>query len=170
MIMVKIVERLREINKKLQKVNRIRFILVLTLVLFILGISLRIIFSLIVDKDIIWFDAPLKGENIFVVIFVMAILTPIIETYINQSLPYTLLMKIKYLNGRKYLILLISALFFGICHFYSLFYIIYAFFLGITLMYAYMIRISVDKKTYYLIAISHSLFNLGISLLNYFSF
>ena len=68
---------------------------------------------------------------------------------------------------RNYLVLLASALFFGLMHFYSLFYIIYGFILGLILMYGYMIRIKTDRKTFFLIAVCHSLLNLGIFIKNH---
>jgi len=153
-------------TSKLQNLNPVGFVLVLTSMLFVLAIIFRFSFGSFMGKDIIWFETPFKGENIIIVIISTVIIAPIFETYINQSLPYFLLLKIKYLDERRYLILLISALFFGVTHLYSMFYIFYAFFLGLALMGAYMIRISVDKRAFWLVAISHSIFNLGVVIIN----
>jgi hypothetical protein len=157
---------LQKIRVKLQRLNRISFVLVITSILFILAFTFRIAFRSILEKNIVWFETPFQGECLPVIVLFAVVFGPLLETYINQVLPYLLLSKIKYLNARKYLIIIISALFFGILHFYSLFYIIYAFFLGLALMYGYMIRIEVDKRTFYLIAISHSIFNLGVLIFN----
>lgn len=88
------------------------------------------------------------------------------ETILNQYLPYYLLNKVKYLNERSYLILLLSALFFGLGHFYSLYYIVFGFFSGLVLMYGYMVRIKTDNKTFYLVAIGHALVNLAVFVIN----
>ena len=70
------------------------------------------------------------------------------------------------MNERSYLILLASALFFGLLHFYSFLYIVYAFILGLVLSFGYMVRIKNDKNAFLLIAICHSLLNLGILIKN----
>jgi Type II CAAX prenyl endopeptidase Rce1-like len=158
--------KLNEINTKLQNLNRIAFILLLNIVLFIIAIGSRFIFGLIIENDIVWFDPPFKGESLLVIILFAVLFGPLLETYINQSLPYFLLSKVKYFKERRYLIIFISALFFGVLHLYSLFYIIYAFFLGLVFMYGYMLKVEVDKKAFYLIAISHSIFNLGMTIIS----
>jgi hypothetical protein len=108
-----------------------------------------------------------KELNGVIPLFIIpVIITPIFETYLAQSLPYKLLKKVKYLSERGYLILILSALFFGLIHFYSLFYIFYAFMLGLVLMHGYMVRINSDSKTFVLIAVSHALLNLGIFIRN----
>jgi uncharacterized protein len=163
-----IVLRLQNISTQFKSLNRITFILILTSALYILAICFNLFFGLIKGKDIILIGFPSKEKNIALLLFSSIILAPIFETILGQSLPYYLLNKIKYLNERSYLILLISALFFGLIHFYSLFYILYGFLLGLVLMYGYMIRIRSDKKTYFLIVICHSLLNLGILMKNLF--
>jgi uncharacterized protein len=67
----------------------------------------------------------------------------------------------KFFRERSFLILLLSALVFGLLHTYSLFYIIYGFLAGIILMYGYMVRMKTDRNTFYLIATTHALVNLG---------
>ena len=98
------------------------------------------------ESDLILVDFS-KEVNGFIPLFIIpVIISPIFETFLAQSLPYKLLKKMKYINERDYLILLISAIFFGLIHFYSLFYIFYAFLLGLVLMYGYMVRIDSDNK------------------------
>ena len=158
--------RLQKINARLQSINRLAFILVLTATIYILAISFNYALLFIKEEDIIFFDFPGEEKNIVFIFFIPVIIAPIFETFFNQYLPYYLLNKIKYFHERNYLILLASALFFGLLHFYSVFYIVYAFLLGLVLMYGYMLRIKTDNKTFYLIAISHSLLNLGIFIKN----
>jgi uncharacterized protein len=159
---------LHKINNRLKNLNRITFVVILTSTLYIVAFSFNFAFGFIKEKDIIWFDFPSKEKNSVLFFFTSIILAPIFETFLNQSLPYKLLNKVRYLNERSYLILLASALFFGLLHLYSLFYIIYAFLLGLVLMFGYMTRINTDKKTFLLIAICHSLLNLGILIENLF--
>jgi membrane protease YdiL (CAAX protease family) len=69
-------------------------------------------------------------------------------------------------SGNETALLLASALLFGVSHFYSLFYMIYAFLMGLTLMYGYMVRVKSDQNAFWLIVIAHSMFNLGIFIKN----
>ena len=157
---------LQKLSTWLQNCCRLIFIFILTLVLYFLAFNFNFIFGYFKKNDLIWVHLPNMEES-FILLFISPIfLAPIIETFLGQSLPYYLLNKVKYLQRRKYLILIASGLFFGLLHFYSLFYIIYAFFLGLVLMYGYMVRIKTDKKTFLLIAICHSLLNLGIFIIN----
>lgn len=158
----------QKINTWLKNINRITFIIILTAAVYIVAFCFNFVLRFIKEKDIILFDFPGKDKSIIFILFSSIVLAPILETLLNQSLPYYILNKIKYFKERSYLILLASALFFGLLHFYSLFYIFYAFLLGLLFMYGYMIRIKTDKKTFYLIAISHFLVNLGIFIRNLF--
>jgi len=160
--------KLQNINTKLVSSNSITFVIIITSALFIIAFCFNYAFGFIAEKDIIIFNFPREEKNIIFLFITPVILAPIFETFLNQYLPYYLLNKVKYLNERSYLILLASALFFGLTHFYSVFYIIYAFILGLVFMYGYMVRIKTDKNTFYLIAICHSLLNLGIFIKNLF--
>jgi len=154
-----IIELVHKINSKFRNASRLGFVIMLTSSLLTVTIGFNILYSYFSKWDIIWF--PFPNDTDTVVFFVGAvIIAPLFETWFNQSLPYTLLNKVKYFRERSPLILLASAIFFGINHFYSMFYILFGFFMGLLLMYGYMVRIKTDNKTYLLIAISHSLINL----------
>jgi len=160
--------RLQNINTRLKSLNRIAFILIITSILYIGAFGFNYVFGFIKGRDLIWFNIPNNEKSIGFIFISTILVAPIFETILGQSLPYYLLKKVKFLNERNYLILLISSLFFGLLHFYSLFYILYAFLLGLVLMYAYIIRIKTDKRTFFLIAICHSLLNIGIFIINLF--
>jgi hypothetical protein len=144
-------------------ISRVNFIIVLTLSLLFLNIVLNQVYYLFEEKDIIWGRTYPLDQKIFQII-ISVLVAPFFETWTAQSLPYKLLNKITFFNKRNYLIILISAVFFGLNHFHSLFYMIYGFILGIVIMYAYMTRIKADTKTFYLIVITHGLFNLIVFL------
>jgi hypothetical protein len=117
----------------------------------------------------VWLEYPIDSDNHIVwKIFTAVIFAPLIETLINQSLVYHLLQKVHFFSNHKWRIILFSATFFGVKHFYSLEYIISALVLGIIFMHAYMERVEKDSKTFYLIAASHASFNLIVLLINYF--
>jgi hypothetical protein len=155
-----------KINAIIRRSNRLTFVIFLTIIICLITVAFNLSYNYIKGIDIIWLDFPGKDQGIIAILIQSVILAPILETFLCQSLPYRMLNKVKYLNERSYLILLISALFFGLTHFYSLFYIIYATLAGLVFMYGYMIRMKTDNKTYYLIAISHALVNLIVFIRN----
>ena len=165
--MMKIKDRLLRIQLNLKLAHGIPYVVIITSALYLVELFFFLVYGIIKEKDIILLDFPGKEKDLVYLLFAV-IIAPLFETWFNQVLPYKLLNKIKYLKERSYLILLISALFFGLLHFYSLFYIFYGFLMGLVLMYGYMIRIETDKNTFYLIAVSHSLLNLGVFVINLF--
>jgi hypothetical protein len=156
---------IHNINSRLKGTNRGFFVLVQTASLFICALVFNFFYIFFGNYDAVWFEFPNEKEPA-VVLIAGVIAAPLFETWFNQSLPYSLLNKLSYFRKRKFLILLISAVWFGLNHFYSLFYIIYGCLIGLVLMYGYMVRIKSDSKTFYLVAISHSLVNLGIFFLS----
>jgi len=157
---------IQKINTCLKNLNRTTFIIILTFILFAVTFCFNYIFGFVKQNDVIFFDFQNDEEGIILLFITTIILAPIFETFLGQSFPYYLLRKLKYLRERNYLVLISSSLFFGILHFYSLFYIIYAFLLGLIFMYGYMVRIKIDEKAFLNITICHSLLNLGIFIKN----
>lgn len=158
--------RLHIITIYLRKLKGITFVFIITSLLYFVSLSFNIVLGFIKQKDLIFIDYQSKENSIVFIFIAPIILAPILETFLGQSLPYYLLKKINYMKERSYLILIASALLFGLLHFYSLFYIIYAFFLGLILSYGYMVRIKNDKNAFLLIAICHSILNFGIFIRN----
>jgi len=158
--------RLQKITIFLKNLNGISFVLVITSLLYFVSFSSNIVIGFIKQKDLIFKDFQGKGNSIVMLSITSIIIAPIFETFLGQFLPYYLLKKINYMNERSYLILLASALFFGLLHFYSILYIVYAFILGLVLSYGYMVRVKNDRNSFLLIAICHSLLNLGILVKN----
>ena len=139
-------------------------------------ISLLLLFLLFLGFYLIWtpffyflFDkwdiafAPTPNETImkqpiYEQIFWVVIIGPLIETLLSQKLVYKLLSLIKFLKRHKVIIMILGAIAFGVLHFYSLSYIVFATFMGFLLMYAYIVRI--NKKPYWTVAALHGLANL----------
>jgi hypothetical protein len=165
--MIKVNGRLQLINSNIERSRRLSFVLIITAALSVVELLYFLIYCIFKERDIIWFDFPGKERDLLYILFAI-IAAPVFETWLNQALPYKLLNKVTYFKERSNLILFASAIFFGLLHFYSLFYLLYGFLMGIVLMYGYMVRIETDKNTFYLIAASHSLINLGVILINHF--
>ena len=158
--------RLQRITICLNKLRGITFVLVITSLLYIVSFSSNMVLGFIKQKDLIFIDFHDNEKSIVLIYIVPLLFAPIFETILGQSLPYFLLKKVRFMNERSCLILVASALFFGLLHFYSLFYMIYAFLIGLVLMYGYMVRIYNNKNAFLLIAICHSILNLGIIIKN----
>ncbi len=162
---ISIKDNLHNINSRLKTTSRVTFVIILTSASYFVTIVFNFLFGLIREKDIVWFPSPNDLDPI-VFFFLGVIFAPLFETWFCQYLPYYFLNKIKFLRERNYLILFLSALFFGANHFYSLFYIVYGFLMGLVLMYGYMVRIKTDKNTFYLVAITHALVNFGAFIIS----
>jgi hypothetical protein len=158
--------RLQKITTYLSRLKGITFVFIITSLLYFVSISCNIVLGFIKQKDLIFLNFQSKENSIVFIFIAPVILAPIIETFLGQSLPYYLLKKLSYMNGRNYLVIIASALFFGLLHFYSVFYIIYAFILGLVLSYGYAVRIRSDKNAFLLIAVCHALLNAGILIRN----
>ena len=160
-------QNIKNLNAFLANANRLYFIFSISGLLYLTFLLTNLLsynlekYCLI--KDIVLIQSPNINNYNNVVLFSIAIIVaPLIETLLFQSLPYFLLKDIPLLERKKIILILISALFFGITHFYSLFYVMYAFLLGIILMYGYVIRFKNDNKTFFLICVSHAFLNSGI--------
>jgi uncharacterized protein len=157
------------LNTKVRNLSQLWFIFLLFSLLFITAASFKYFISLFQDYDVIFFNLPFEGAPLLLTILFASILGPIVETYLYLVLPYKLLKKSAYFNGHKYLMIIVSAVIFGISHMYSFFYVIYAFLLGVIFMFSYLVRVTSDKNAFWLVALAHSLFNLITSLINYIS-
>lgn len=153
-------------NSWFENRSRITFTVILVSLMFLFTLIFHFFLDVIRIRDLTIVNNLVEEKNPVILFVSTVILAPVVETYLCQSLPYKLLRKIKYFSKRDFSILITSALIFGLLHFYSLLYIIYAIFIGFILMYGYMIRVKSDKNVFLLIVISHSVFNLGIFIIN----
>jgi len=87
------------------------------------------------------------------------ILVPLIETYMNQKLPFILMQKWNKTKGRYGLYMLLSALVFAAMHCYSIQYIIAVFPAGLVLSYVYVFYSKNPKIAFWSTTIIHALKN-----------
>lgn len=97
--------------------------------------------------------------SIVLKILIIGIIAPLLETLLLQSIPIRLTLYFKP-DGRLTAIL-ISAIIFGLLHYYSIFYIIYGFLGG--LLFATVYMICKDKRNhvyaYFIVVLLHSIWN-----------
>ena len=118
------------------------YLFALFLMFYILWTS--VYYNFLEKYDILFSPTPnetIMTQGLGKQIFLAVILAPLIETLIFQKWVYQLLSLVGWLKRNKILIIFISAVIFGMIHYYSLSYVIYNFFAGALLMFAYIVRI-----------------------------
>jgi hypothetical protein len=94
--------------------------------------------------------------------FIVTIVVPIFETFLNQYLPFKLLQNWNLTKNKYGLYILISAIIFGLCHCYSLQYMIFAFSVGLVLGYTYYFYSKTPKIAFWSTTFIHGLRNLVV--------
>ena len=108
---------------------------------------------------------PLRGEKLTLgPILLAVVIVPILETLLHQYFIYEILIRYPFFKNRKYLIFLISAILFGLLHFYSLAYIVWAFFMGIYFIICFDFFRYSNRNAYWLTCLLHGIRN-SIALL-----
>jgi hypothetical protein len=132
------------------------------LIQFLILFSLSIIIVASVLPFIFLTDLTIGENNTkpeFKYFISAAVIIPILESLLNQYLPFILMQKWS-LTKRKYgLYIIISAIIFGLCHCYSIQYMIFAFSLGLILGYTYYFYSKTPKIAFWSITLIHSLRN-----------
>lgn len=95
------------------------------------------------------------GSWIFAVLIV-----PIVETFLGQQLPFKLLQNWDLTKNKYGIYILVSALIFGLFHYYSLQYILFAFSIGLILSYTYFFYSKSPKLAFGITALIHGLRNM----------
>ena len=112
-------------------------------------------FKVVIDKVL--------GENISAQKtnswFVIIIIAPLFETFINQYVPFKIFQNYDWLKTKYGLYILSSALVFGLMHWYSIQYIIFAFSVGLVFGYSYFFYSKTPIKAFWSTTLLHSLRN-----------
>ena len=90
---------------------------------------------------------------------IVIVLGPILETLLNQYLPFWLLQKWSWTRNKYGLYIFASATVFGLCHTYSLQYMIFAFSVGLILGYTYFFYSKTPKTAFWSTTLIHALRN-----------
>jgi uncharacterized membrane protein YccC len=109
-------------------------------------------------------SGPEFGKGIDSWIFV-GLVVPIVETFLNQKLPFVLLQSWNLTKNKYGLYVLLSAILFGLCHTYSVQYLLFAFSVGLILGYTYLFYSKTPKLAFWVTSLIHSLRNLTTLML-----
>ncbi|NFA58953.1 CPBP family intramembrane metalloprotease [Clostridium sporogenes] len=149
---------MKKINDKMFNLSKIKFIFTILVFDFIISI-IFIPISILYQN----FIGSVGGPNIpdLKILFIRAvIIAPLYETLIYQMGVIKLFSLSKKIKNNKLLLIFISAVFFGLSHFYSMLYIFSGFISGILLAYSFIVYEYREKSGFYVTAIIHSLINL----------
>lgn len=91
-------------------------------------------------------------------------IVPVLETFLNQYLPFKLMQKLNCTRNKYGLYIFASAIVFGLCHTYSLQYMIFGFSIGLILGYTYFFYSKTPKLAFWSTTLIHSTRN-GLAIL-----
>jgi len=89
-------------------------------------------------------------------IFSIVVMAPFLETTFNQYLPFKLMQAFSWTKNRYGIYMIGSALIFGLCHWYSIHYIISASAVGLILGYTYLFYSKTPKKAFWSATLIHA--------------
>ena len=149
---------LNAIDEKLKALRPSVFIVVMTILSVVIVLPFLPILHALEE-----IGGPVGGpslvEESLVFQFVVAVLlAPLIETLIFQTAPILILRK--YSSARPGLIVLVSSLWFAVLHDYDIAYIFYAFLVGLTLAYSYVMYLEKTASAFWVVTAIHALRNL----------
>lgn len=150
---------IHHLKKIIGKANMIQFCLIILVLVNLVRAIVHLSFKTLQLDDIgfseplINLDKPVLTVTVSISILVLA---PIVETALFQTLIYKLT---KWCRFNNITIVLISAVCFGLMHYYSLLYMISTFFTGGILMYVYILRSEYNNKPYWSVTLAHFMLN-----------
>lgn len=150
---------LKNLNKFFQSLSQIHFIIIMSL-LSNLIMALLTPVSIMYEKYIGPIGNPSsKIHNFSIYVFLILILSPILETLIFQVGTIKILRHINKCKNNNVIIIFISAIFFGISHRYSLFYMFATFILGLLFSYSFIIYERKSQSAFFTVFWIHSFRN-----------
>lgn len=150
----------KKLNNYLQNLSPIKFIIAMVISTFLILIPYLPI-AFLYEKYI----GPMGGADAikalpgFKQFMYASIICPLLETFFYQYCPIELLRDVKIFKGNKVIIIIISALLFGLAHTYSYLYVLFAFILGLVFAYSYYVYIERDFSPFWIVFWIHSIRN-----------
>ncbi len=156
--------KLDHLFKKTNNINVYQFVTLFLFLTFFASIFTGIINILLIhffNYDLSPATRPFSNTSVFSKLLVTVLFAPILETFIFQHL----IISAFYSKKNLKFIVFISALLFGLSHFYNLAYVINTFFTGIVLALSYILWNYKKINAFWGTAIIHSLHNMLVILI-----
>ncbi|WP_099191569.1 CPBP family intramembrane glutamic endopeptidase [Tepidibacter mesophilus] len=145
------------IHEYLYDTDVVTFILCIILIQYLSVIILSPLIMIFPDNN---GAAPFDGDEAKVVLFIIGvIIAPLFETLIYQKIVIDICDKIKFLNNKKYIGILISGAIFGSIHTYSPRYKVHMFVIGSIWAYVYTVYKEKKKHPYWVVCCIHAINN-----------
>jgi len=146
--------------ERLYSYPTLKFVIAAFLLSIIISVAFRFLFYSFGENDFTLSNPPtVANSSIYYAFIKLVLLTPIIETFLFQTIPYFFIAQFDFLKKRNWIVILISAIAFGMSHYYSLWYILHSGILGALFMYFYIVRRKM-ADSFLAISIIHTLRNL----------
>jgi hypothetical protein len=168
------VSRIKKIRDYIENMETVKYVLLMACVGYACSIILLNIVYFI--KGVNFSQLGKSGyKNIFEEILYAIVLAPLIETFIFQSLVFTVSRQFQWLKDREILTILISATCFGLAHaiyniyyaIYNIYYAISGFVVGIILAYSFSIYTKKKENEYIVVTLIHSFLNMISIIFSY---
>ena len=142
----------------------IQFTLILAVAMGVVLFPIEYLFELGLIPDYQFRPEPidmLKSDP-WNLVFTSVIIAPLIETLLNQMLPWLVLKRFKTVRRHRVIAVVLSGLIFGVLHFYSASYILITTLMGMVMMWAYIVKYR--KNPYWNLVLFHAFWN-GTSII-----
>ncbi|MCB2291451.1 CPBP family intramembrane metalloprotease [Clostridium sp. CS001] len=160
---------LSKIHNFFKNLSTPKFIIIMTLLTFVILIPFYPILHFLSSISKTPNARPLAYPSLFIYkVFVGCIIAPICETLTSQTLIIYLVCKIHKLKNNNIIAIFISALLFGLGHYYSISYMFQTFIVGILLAYSYVLYENKPESPFWVVSAIHSLRNFISVAMMYF--
>jgi len=157
---------IKAIDEYLRCVPPYKFIMIMVLLTYIVIVPL-IPLSILFEIDDIGGPDTIRDSSFIMEFILVVIIAPLVETLIFQTSIFYIFNKFSFLKKRSAIVIILSALAFGIAHNYSTLYVLFGFNIGIVLAYAYNIYLEKLESSYKVVTLIHSIRNLLAFVLGY---
>ncbi|MCB2361671.1 type II CAAX prenyl endopeptidase Rce1 family protein [Clostridium estertheticum] len=152
---------IKKSDEFLKNLSTLKFIITIAFCTFLVSLAFGCLVS-ILNAPISDTDVAISNSSLIEAFIVAVIIAPLIETLIFQYAIIKYLRKLNILKNRNLIIILISAILFGLAHTYNLQYVIHTFFIGILLAYSFVVYEKKESSPFWTVCAIHSLRNLTI--------
>lgn len=154
---------IKYIHTYFMQLSAVKFVICISVLSYLVVIPYVAILSFFIDD----MGSPevLNSDSILEIIFLSLVFAPIVETFIYQTLIIRGLRIFTWFKRRPLIIALISAILFGVSHEYSLYYMFFAFLIGLLLAYSYLMYLYRKESSFIVTAAIHFIRNSAMTLM-----
>jgi len=150
---------IKDIDEYFRCVPTYKFIILMVLLSYIVVVPL-IPLSILFDIDDMGGADAIRESSPIMEFVLVVIIAPFLETLLFQTSIFYVFNKFSFFKSRSLIVIILSALAFGMAHNYSLLYIMFGFLMGLVLAYAYHIYLEKLESSYKVVTLIHSIRNL----------